>query len=74
MNSATRWDTANTGTVSVSGSTAGDPLTLAITLTNKDSVAASDVFRIGIRRDTDSGDDDAVGNLYITNIDVWEST
>ena len=74
MNTADSWDTANSGTISVSGSTAGDPLTLSITLTNKDSVAAGDLVRFGIRRDTDSGDDDISGDVSVTSIEIWETT
>ena len=74
MTSADSWDTKNAGTVSLSGSTAGDPLKLSVTLTNKDSVAAGDVVRIGIRRDCDSANDDATGDLYIYSVDIWETT
>jgi len=74
MKSATGWDSANSGTVSVSGSTAGDPLTLTITLTNKDSVAASDLVRFGFRRDCDSGNDDISGDVYVAALEIWEDT
>lgn len=74
METATGWDTVNSATVSLVGSTAGDPLTLVVTLTNKDSVAAGDLVRFGIRRDTDSGDDDASGDLFIYSVDIWETT
>ena len=74
METATSWDTVNSATVSLSGSTAGDPLKLSITLTNKDSVVAGDLVRFGIRRDTDSGDDDASGDLFIYSVDIWETT
>jgi len=70
LEAATGWDSANSGTKSLSGTTAGDPLTLEITLTNADSVAAGDLVRFGVRRDTDSGDDDASGDLYITAIEI----
>lgn len=74
MEAATSWDAANSGTVSLSGSTASDPLKLSITLTNKDSVAAGDLVRFGIRRDTDSVNDDASGDLFIYSVDIWETT
>lgn len=73
MESADSWDSANSGTKSLGGTTAGDPLTLSITLTNKDSVAAGDLFRIGVRRDCDSGNDDASGDLVITAIEIQEA-
>jgi hypothetical protein len=65
LEATTGWDSANSGTVSLSGSTAGDPLSLTITLTNKDGVVAGDWVRVGIRRDTDSANDDAAGYLYL---------
>ena len=74
MEAATGWDSANSGTVSVSGSTAGDPRILTITLTNKDSVAASDLVRFGFRRDCDSGDDDISGDVLIYAVEIWEDT
>lgn len=74
MEAAVSWDTANSGTKSVGGTTAGDPLMLTVTLTNKDSVAAGDLVRIGIRRDCDSGDDDASGDLYLYAAELWETT
>ena len=70
METADSWDSANSGTKSVGGTTAGDPLTLEITLTNADSVAVGDLVRFGVRRDTDSGDDDASGDLFITCIEI----
>ena len=74
METADSWDTINAGTMSVGGTTAGDPLSLAVTLTNKDSVAAGDLVRFGIRRDCDSGNDDASGDLYLYALEIWEST
>lgn len=72
MESATGWDAVNSGTVSLSGTTTGDPLTVSVTLTNKDSVAAGDLVRFGVRRDTDSVDDDAVGDLFLAAIEIQE--
>lgn len=74
METASSWDSANSGTVSVNGTTAGDPLSLTITLANKDSVAASDLVRFGIRRDCDSANDDIIGDVYVTNLEIWEDT
>jgi hypothetical protein len=72
MESATSWDSANSATVSVGGTTAGDPLTLTVTLTNDDGVAAGDLVRFGIRRDCDSGDDDASDDLFIYSVTIFE--
>ena len=65
LETATGWDSANPGTISVSGSTAGDPLSMTITLTNKDSIAAGDWCRVGIRCDTDSANHDVSGFTYL---------
>lgn len=72
METADSWDAANSGTKSLATTTAGDPLTLEITLTNKDSIAVGDLARIGIRRDCDSANDDAVGDLFIYAMEIQE--
>lgn len=74
MEATDSWDTANSGTASVSGSTAGDPRTMTITLSNKDSVASGDSVRIGIRRDCDSANDDIVGNVFVAWVRIYEET
>ena len=75
MEAATSWDTANSGTESVNGAAAvGDLFELTITLTNKDSVAASDLVRFGVRRDCDSGNDDISGDVFIYAVEIWEDT
>lgn len=74
LEAAASWDIANSGTITVGSTTAGDPLTMTITLTNKDSVAALDLVRFGLRRDTDSADDDASGDACVTNLEIWEDT
>jgi hypothetical protein len=68
MEAASSWATVNAGTKSVGSTTAGDPLSLDITLTNADSVAAGDLVRIGVRRDTDSASDDAVGDMFVYSL------
>jgi hypothetical protein len=74
LEASTSWDSANTGNISLSGSTAGDPLTLTITLTNKDSIAAGDKFRIGIRADVDHASHDIVGDFFVTGCEFIEVT
>jgi len=74
METADSWDTANPGTISLAGSTVGDLLTIVITLANKDSVEAGDLVRYGVRRDTDSADDDVVGDMFFSAMDTWEDT
>ena len=74
LEAAVSWDTANAGTASVGGTTAGDLVAITITLANKDSVAAGDLVRFGVRRDTDSANDDASGDAYLSSVEIWEDT
>lgn len=74
LEAASGWDSANSGTKSLSGTTAGDAQSVTITLTNKDSVASGDQVRIGIRRDCDSANDDATGDMYIAAVEIFEET
>jgi hypothetical protein len=60
----TSFDTANSGNAAVPG-TAGYLFSISITLTNADSVAASDYVRIAINRDADNGSDTAAGDIYL---------
>ena len=64
------FDTGNGGTQALSG-TAGDLTAITITLTNKDSCAAGDSFRLAIQRaavttDTVSGD------LFLYSLELFE--
>ena len=71
MEAAASWATANQGDV-VPNTTTGRPVTLTITLTNADSVAVGDQVRIGIRRDTDDGDDTATGDFCLTSAELQD--
>ena len=66
------FDSSNTGTTDLSGSTAGDLLAQTVTLTNKDSVAAGDQVRLAFMRSVaaDSVSDD----LYVYLIELFEET
>lgn len=74
MEATASWDVGNSQSMSLVGSTAGDPLRISIPLTNDDNTAAGDLVRFGIKRDTDDADDDASGYLYVTCIEIWENT
>jgi len=69
MEVAESFDSVNAADV-VPGGTAGDPVSKSITLTNADSIAAGDLFRLGIRRDTDHANDTATGDFCITAIEI----
>jgi hypothetical protein len=65
------FDIKNTGTKALSGSTPGDDLDATVTLTNKDSVASGDLFRLIIARDTGTTDD-ASGDLTLWAVSLYE--
>lgn len=70
--SASSFDAVNAGNETVPG-TAGYMGVLTITLTNKDSVAAGDMFRIKLERDADDATDDtATGDARIYAVNVYE--
>ena len=70
--SASSFDSVNANNETVPG-TAGYMSILTITLTNKDSVAAGDMFRIKIERDADDATDDtAAGDARIFLVSIYE--
>lgn len=73
LNNTVSWGAANSGTVSVSGSTAGDPLTLVISLTNTDGIQPEDLVRFGIRRNIASADDDILGYVHVDAVEILET-
>ena len=75
LSSATGWDSANEVTGgTVVPTNAGAPFDIDIILTNKDSVAVSDLVRLGLRRDTDDTDDDFADDVHVAALEIWEST
>ncbi len=64
------WSTANQGDVDPDDNTAGDPISKSISLAAADSIAVGDAFRIGIRRDTDDGDDTATGDFCLYAVEL----
>ena len=73
MDAGTSFDAVNQGEIDPPG-TAGHEASIDITLTNKDSVAAGDYVRFGIRRDCDEADDTATDDFYLGGIEIWEDT
>lgn len=71
MEAASSWDSVNSATTTAGG-TAGDLFATTVTLSNKDSVAAGDLVRIGVRRDCDSGSDTMTGDAYVFAISLFE--
>ena len=70
MEAASGWGSANSATKSFAGTTAGDLVELAVTLS--DSVAAGDLLRIGVRCDCDHADQDVVGDVFLYAVVVRE--
>ena len=66
------FDSANSGSTDLSGSTAGDLLSQTITLANKDSVAAGDQVRLAFLRSV--GTDSVSDDLYIYLVELFEET
>lgn len=69
MEAANSWDSVNAASMAVAA-TAGNPMDLSITLTNADSVAAGDLVRFGLRRDTDHADDAAGGDAMFFCMEI----
>ncbi len=70
LETASSWDSINGGTQALSG-TAGDLTAITITLTNKDSCAAGDSFRLGISR-TAVSTDTVSGDLFLYSLELFE--
>lgn len=74
LDATTSFDTANSAGATVAG-TAGYLFIVSVTMTNADSIAAGDYFRLSVNRDADgtSGTDDATGDLYILAVEFRDA-
>lgn len=72
LDSATSFDTVNTGNVAMP-STQGHMVQLSITLTNADSIAAGDYVRVSIARDADNGSDNFAADTYLLAAEIREA-
>lgn len=72
--STSSFDTANSNGATVPG-TAGYIDQISITMTNADSIAAGDYFRLSVNRDADgtSGTDDATGDAEILAVELRDA-
>jgi hypothetical protein len=69
LDATTSFDTVNSASATVPG-TAGYIDQITITLTNNDSLAVADYFRISVSRDADDGTNDtATGDLYLLAVE-----
>lgn len=71
LDSTTSYDAVNSATIAVPA-TAGYAQVSSITLTNKDSIAAGDIVRILVRRDSDHASDTAAADFYLATVDIQE--
>ncbi len=70
LDATTSFDTANSsGAVAVPG-TAGYDFAVSITMTNADSIAAGDYFRLSINRDAANASDTATGDAYVLAVEL----
>lgn len=72
LDASNSFDSINSQNKTVPG-TAGYMDSMTVTLTNKDSVAAGDLFRIKLERDADDATDDtAAGDARVLNVVIYE--
>jgi hypothetical protein len=72
LDTTTSFDTANSGSGTVPG-TAGYMQQISITMTNADSLAAADYFRLSLNRDADSGSDTATGDAHVLAVEFRDA-
>ena len=74
LDATTSFDTDNSAGATVPG-TAGFIEQLSIAMTNADSLAAADYYRLRLRRDADgtSGTDDATGDCYVLAVELRDA-
>lgn len=75
LDATTSFDTANNSASTTVPATAGYIDQISITMTNADSIAAGDYYRISVNRDADGSaiTDSATGDLYILAIELRDS-
>lgn len=73
LDSTTSFDTANSSATTAVPGTAGQVDQISITLTNNDSIAAGDYYRLSIDRDAANGSDTATGDLQLLAVEFRDS-
>jgi hypothetical protein len=73
LDAGTSFDTANSSSAVTVPGTAGYIDQVSVTLTNADSIAAGDYFRLSINRDADNGSDTATGDLYVLTVELRDA-
>lgn len=70
LDSATSFDTVNTGVDSAVPGTAGYMEQITITMSNLDAAAAADYIRISLTRNVNHASDTAAGDCYILAVEI----
>jgi hypothetical protein len=75
LDAGTSFDSANSSASTTVPGTAGYIDQISITLTNADSIAAGDYFRLAINRDADGSaiTDSATGDLYLLAVELRDA-
>ncbi|MBK9944296.1 MAG: hypothetical protein IPP13_22550 [Kouleothrix sp.] len=75
LDATTSFDTVNNSASTTVPGTAGQIDQISITLTNADSLAAADYYRISVNRDADGSaiTDSATGDLYLLAIELRDA-
>ncbi len=73
LDAATSFDTANSSGAVAVPATAGYLKQCTVTLTNADSLAAADYYRISVDRDAANGSDTASGDAYLLAIELRDA-
>lgn len=70
LDATTSFDTANTSATTAVPGTAGYIDQISVTLTNADSIAAGDYFRLSLNRDADNASDSATGDAHVLAVEL----
>lgn len=73
LDATTSFDTANSSGAVAAPATAGFLATATITLTNADSIAAGDYFRLSVDRDAANVSDTATGDAYVLAVEIRDA-
>lgn len=73
LDSTTSFDTANSSGAVAVPSTAGYLKQCTVTLTNADSLAAADYYRISVDRDAANASDTAAGDAYLIAVELRDA-
>ncbi len=73
LDATTSFDTANSSATTAVPGTAGYIDVVSITMTNADSLAAGDYYRISVNRDANNASDTASGDAYVLAIELRDA-